>query len=319
MNPLSHTRKILLIAVVALVAIFALAFGTEAVTSSPRLCFTCHEMELRAQSWSESAHVGIDCVKCHQSPRAWYEVPQKLVDRGALLGRDVARHVSGDYSGQIDERILAEPISDAICLQCHDPNRKATSGFRIKIDHVEHAKRNGSCVSCHVRTAHPLESRGDALSLMGQCFTCHGSGPQAKAPADCDLCHPADYEPRPVSHRETAWATVHGKTALPDISQCTMCHTGSYCQDCHGLAMPHPAGWAKGETGHGGIAKLNTQVCGKCHGSQPDMCTMCHHSDYDPAKGTWVKQHVTAVRTQGTTYCLECHSPLFCSRCHVGS
>ncbi|PKQ29551.1 MAG: hypothetical protein CVT60_04720, partial [Actinobacteria bacterium HGW-Actinobacteria-10] len=151
--PVGDRRRFGRLAVIAgtiLVAVIALAFGTEAVTSSPQLCFSCHEMELRAHSWSVSAHSGIDCVRCHQTPRPWYEVPQKLADRGALLGRDVARHVSGDYAAQIDERIVADPISDEICLQCHDPNRKATSGFRIQIDHVEHAKRNGSCISCHV-------------------------------------------------------------------------------------------------------------------------------------------------------------------------
>jgi hypothetical protein len=308
-----------LVRVIAGVAIgvLALAVASDLATSSPRLCGSCHEMEKRAGTWSASPHSGITCVTCHQTPRPWYALPARLVDRTRLLARDVGKHLAGGYRDPVDGRVAGSPpMADAVCLQCHDPNRKATSGFRITIDHVAHAKRNGSCVSCHVRTAHPVESRGAALSLMAACFTCHGTARTAKAPGRCDLCHPSGYELLPASHKVAAWKASHGKVALVDLKQCEMCHAKSTCDACHGLEMPHPMGWSKGRPGHGDVAARDRALCSRCHVGKPDMCTMCHHEAFDPKKGTWAEQHSTDAETRGVAFCIECHSAFDCVRCH---
>jgi len=301
-----------------LVGVLALGFAVDTVTSSPRICGSCHEMTARVASWGRSAHGGIACVTCHQTPRPWFALPLRLADRTRLLARDVARHASGDYPDQIDYRVSgAAPMSDDVCLQCHDPKRKATSGFRIIIDHVAHAKRNGSCVSCHVRTAHPVDTRGAALSLMSACFTCHGTARTPKASGRCDLCHPSDYELKPASHKVATWKNGHGKVALADLKQCELCHAKSTCDACHGIEMPHPMGWSKGRPGHGDAAKKDRTVCAKCHAGTPDMCAMCHHDAYVPAKGTWREQHASDVRKRGAAFCFECHADQDCVRCHM--
>lgn len=287
-------------------------------TASPRVCSSCHEIQSRAHSWSRSSHETVACVKCHTPVRAWYAMPLRVGDRIGLLTRDVVAHRRGGYPSQIETRTPGTPpISDAVCLQCHDPNRKATSGFRIKIDHAEHAKRNGSCVSCHVRTAHPIPERSRAMSLMTQCFTCHGLQPSAKAPGTCATCHPAGYALKPVSHTAGKWSTGHGKVAKADPAQCTMCHQKTLCTNCHGLEMPHPAGWERGRTGHGRVAALDRSLCKRCHSGGPDMCTMCHHKGYSPDAGPWVKQHFKRVRAEGLGECVKCHSPVFCIGCHA--
>ncbi|HSK47470.1 MAG TPA: NapC/NirT family cytochrome c [Coriobacteriia bacterium] len=308
------------IAIGVVLGVFALGFLADQVTSSPQLCGACHEMRPRVATWKQSAHASVDCVKCHVAPHKWYEVPQAIIGRSALLGRDISLHVAGGYQDPVEtRREHIEPVKDETCLQCHDPNRKATSGFRILIDHPEHAKRNKSCVSCHVRTAHPVETRGKALTLMGQCFTCHGVEKTAKAPATCTLCHPSDFELLPASHAPDAkWKRDHGSVALKDRKQCEMCHEKQFCTNCHGVEMPHPENWSKrGSTSHSSVAEENRQVCNQCHGSRPDMCTMCHHKAYEPTKGTWVKQHFLEVEKRGTAYCMKCHAPVFCVRCHV--
>src|SRR5512133_1636256 len=133
-------RTIRTVVVVAL-AVVALGVAFDLGTTSPRLCTSCHEMEPRYQSWTESAHAAVGCVECHQEPTAWYALPKRVFDRGRLLGRDVIAHVSGDFADPVDGPIAGvPPMSDSVCLDCHDPNRKATSGFRILIDHPEHAK-----------------------------------------------------------------------------------------------------------------------------------------------------------------------------------
>jgi len=310
--------------VLRVIALIALAIGLlvvafDAVTASPRLCGSCHEMRQRAASWQQSAHTGVPCWKCHQQPRPWYAYPVRLVDRGRLLARDVRAHTSGDSTGSVDGPVPGvAPISDEVCLQCHSANRKATSGFRIKINHVEHAKRNGSCVSCHVRTAHPLANRSTPLTLMSQCFTCHGTAEQPKASAACNVCHPSGYQLTPESHKDKAWEPQkHASTAKADRKQCTMCHKQSFCDSCHGLEMPHPKDWAKGEDGHAASAETSRAVCTRCHTEKPDLCSMCHHKAYDPTRGSWVKQHYIEVQTGGAQYCMECHAPSYCVACHV--
>ncbi|MDO8964993.1 MAG: hypothetical protein Q7W30_10960, partial [Coriobacteriia bacterium] len=77
-----------------------------------------------------------------------------------------------------------------------------------------------------------------------------------------------------------------------------------------------PMGWAKGRPGHGDVATSDRAVCGRCHGGQPDMCTMCHHDAYRPAKGTWAKQHSADAERRGVAFCIGCHSAFDCVRCH---
>jgi hypothetical protein len=187
--------------------------------------------------------------------------------------------------------------------------------MRILIDHVAHAKRNGSCISCHIRTAHPIATRGAALSLMSQCFTCHGWAPSAKAPARCGLCHPETYRLRPTSHGTAKWKQGgHGALAIADRKSCEMCHEKNTCDGCHGIDMPHPMGWAK--AGHAEAAKKDRGVCDGCHWGYPDMCSVCHHKGYDPAQGTWLEQHAPVAKKLGAAACAGCHPKPDCAPCH---
>jgi hypothetical protein len=232
--------------------------------------------------------------------------------------RDTRAHLSGDFESPVETRTAGvPPIADEVCLQCHTADREATSGFRIRIDHEEHAERNGSCVSCHVRTAHPVATRSNALTLMGQCFTCHGTPEQPKASSECGVCHPSEFDLRPASHANVDWRKSHAPVAESDRRQCAMCHEQSFCDGCHGLEMPHPPGWDKGATGHSAVANTDRAICSRCHEGEPNLCTMCHHQAFDPEKGTWVRQHPVEVRQQTPEFCLKCHQPSYCVRCHV--
>lgn len=296
--------------VVAILAASAVAFGVA--TSSPRVCSSCHEMRPAVATWRVSPHAQVACYSCHATPRPWYQWPQSLLDRGALLRRDVSAHMGGSSDAKI-----SSAVPDSNCLHCHDPARVGTSRFGVVMDHKKHAERNKSCVSCHRWTGHtPVTGNIDTL-LMKQCFKCHGQAKTAKAPGTCSLCHIKGVDLHPVSHKSGDWLKRHGKVATADRQQCVMCHEASFCQNCHGVEMPHPTGWAKGKSNHAVVARKDRSVCEKCHVGKTALCTMCHHRGFEPTKGPWLTQHFRMVEETGSAFCMQCHQATFCVDCHM--
>ena len=285
--------------------------GLTAAASSPRVCASCHEMQPKVAQWRVSPHAEVRCYRCHATPQPWYRWPRALIERGAMLTRDVRAHRSGDYT--IGD---GAPIPDANCLQCHDPARTGTSRFGVRIKHAEHAERNNSCVSCHRWTAHPSPVGSRDTAMMALCFKCHGLSEGAKAPGACDVCHLKGLDLRSESHKTGDWKALHGDAAKADRKQCAICHVEKFCRDCHGLEIPHPEGWTSGKTGHSVVAARDRKVCEQCHRGKTNLCSMCHHKGYDGAKGPWVSRHYLMVQETGSAFCMQCHQPTFCVRCH---
>ncbi len=304
--------------IVVALALLIVAVGAAAGSAplSRHLCSTCHEMEPKVAAWRVSPHAQIECYSCHGAPHPWYSFPQTLADKGKMLSRYVSVHWSGKHEEAIGENTAhLAPISDSTCLQCHDPARTATSRFGVLIQHAKHAARNKSCISCHLWTAHQDPNADRDLLFMGQCFKCHGQTADAKAPGACDLCHPKGSDLHPASHKTGDWQMHHGETAKKDRQQCRMCHRDDFCRNCHGLDMPHPAGWAA--SGHPIVARQNREICTKCHKGSTYLCTMCHHKGFDDQKGSWVNQHYLMVQETGPAFCMQCHDGPFCIDCHA--
>ena len=312
LNPLVRAA---LIAATVVAVIVILAVGLVRLTASPKLCASCHEMTSAVSTWQASAHANVGCESCHETPQAWYGLPQTLAERLSLLMRDYKAHRANPTSKPF--AITAEPIPDTRCLECHDLSRTVTLRYGTLIKHAEHAKRNKSCVSCHLWTGHPTPGAQTQLLLMARCFTCHGRGAGAKAPGTCATCHPRSFNQRPETHTHADWTSVHGKSALADRQLCAMCHEPAFCRACHGLDMPHPSDWVKGTQGHAFVGKNSPQLCAKCHAGSPDLCGMCHHKSYDVAKGPWLQQHPSMVNLRGAAFCMTCHKDLFCYNCHI--
>jgi hypothetical protein len=302
---------------VVVVAVWALVGGVY-MSGSSVVCNACHEMRPAVATWRTSAHAQVECPACHQSPRPASRFPEMLAERASLMQRDFGAHFSGDTSiAPIASMTTTSTISDETCLHCHDLSREVTVRSDVIIKHAEHAKRNKSCVSCHLWTAHPVPETERPLLLMARCFTCHGRTADAKAPGTCETCHSGEFEARPESHRSASWRTKHGKASQTKAQPCDMCHEPSFCTNCHGLQMPHPADWVKGKPGHSTVGAANRQVCAQCHTEKPDLCSMCHHKDQQPANGPWVDQHPEMVRKRGASFCFECHKDVFCYDCHT--
>lgn len=311
---LSLARRIALVAVAVVLGVPLLGLGATWVSGQPAVCGACHAMSPALATWEESGHTKVSCPDCHETPRPWYEFAATLAERAGMMSRDIRLQLAGKDTAAAVPHVT---IPDSVCLQCHDPSRQVTMRFGTLIRHEEHAKRNRSCVSCHRYTAHPVPGAEKPLLLMQQCFDCHGRATGAKAPGTCDVCHPKSFALRPESHGAPGWLSVHGKLALAGSQQCLMCHEQKVCTDCHGLAMPHPTGWAQGKSGHGVAAARDRALCSKCHTQKPDLCSMCHHKDFEPSKGPWVGQHPAAVDKRGAAFCFECHNPVTCVYCHT--
>jgi nitrate/TMAO reductase-like tetraheme cytochrome c subunit len=312
-------RRIVWFAAAAYVLVTALAGLMAYSTGLPAMCTGCHEMQPSVATWQASPHARAGCPQCHEPVTAWYDFPATFVFRSQMLKRDWDAHNANPNATALTTATISmRPIPDANCLQCHDLTREVTLPPGLTMDHAKHVARNKSCISCHRWTAHPPPASEAPLLLMAQCFNCHGRVPGSKAPGRCDLCHPKTFAARPQSHTPfAAWLAGHGKIAKVDRQPCAMCHDDSFCRGCHGIDMPHPAGWVKGgAVTHSQFAKRDPQVCVHCHGPEPNLCSMCHHRGLGVRPGTWATSHSPTVNQRGAAFCMSCHNWLFCQGCH---
>jgi hypothetical protein len=106
------------------------------------------------------------------------------------------------------------------------------------------------------------------------------------------------------------------------VNECSTCHlTEMFCEGCHGLEMPHPAGFTEQHAAQG---DADSELCARCHNKTGDpalnatACDQCHHPAGDP-RVAWITEHDEAARATDdiTTDCYRCHEEIFCSVCHV--
>ena len=311
--------RLLWIVAIGYLVLMAVAAGIAAWSASPTTCSSCHEIKHAVDLWKISPHAQIGCPSCHEPVRPLYRLPEMFVWRAQMLLRDINAHRANPNASQLTTaQANLRPVPDQNCLQCHDLTRQVTLPPGLVMDHAKHVARNKSCISCHYSTAHPPPDTEKAILLMQRCFNCHGSQSGAKAPGACTECHPKDFSQRPASHSPSyAWLQHHGKAALANKQPCFMCHRETFCTNCHGLNMPHPANWAKGNPPlHAQFAQTNSQVCVQCHGAAPNLCSMCHHQGFNPNNGPWASNHAATVSERGASFCLGCHDELFCNGCH---
>ena len=148
--------------------------------------------------------------------------------------------------------------------------------------HVKHLQREGvQCSSCHVEPVH--QPQGIRKPLMADCFGCHGQATDAKAPGRCELCHPPNFPKVPSTHTVAFRKGGHPQMAQQQgREECVICHGGTpatLCRGCHGLDLPHPAGWV----GTGGNSGTHAQAA---H-DNAKQCSVCHHNGLDRPGGCY--------------------------------
>lgn len=271
-------------------------------------CTQCHNLKTRPPTPSDGVLIDhethereeITCTVCHN--RVAHKEDFALTLKDPKTGKPNVKH--------------EEFMSMTACFRCHEQTSTGrapgaceachTSDFELKpASHLE----PGFYPKGHAEMARAEASRTAAFAAS------HG----ATAAAEKAAAEGAGREATPGRAEKGA---SHEPLELPPVASinvCSTCHTQTFCSDCHGLEMPHPAGFKKG---HGELGKRRPRTCARCHGDVNAFCDECHHGrsmniPYQASQGPWRLVHPNAVRALGATRCFECHKPTYCSYCHV--
>jgi hypothetical protein len=174
------------------------------------------------------------------------------------------------------------------------------------------------------------------------CLSCHEDFLAGRAGEDHKVFSHALHSQQRIMCSRCHTGVGHGGAPLPDQK---------VCDDCHGVRMPHPAGYGTvhGEQvraagsdqvcrtchnvylhcqrchgvqmphpeqwveKHGSIAYPQMQTCSTCHA--PSYCLNCHPVVM-PHPQDWTRTHGLPVLEQGSVMCASCHSPTLCESCH---
>lgn len=276
------------------IAVALLLLGTTAMyatTSSDAYCASsCHSMTSASDTHRRASHAKVSCAECHESG-VLDAVPKRL--------RMVALSA-------ISSRPEASPIDSRRCESCHDEvlDGVVTSGS-IRVSHEQIAEGGAPCTSCHADIGHGADGSA-RRSVMNECIYCHDN---KKAPGACSTCHVGDIGKATLERRRFS------RIKLPKPT-CSGCHSEESCDECHGLRMPHPAGFGDPKLhARGGAFQKGRQSCYRCH--TWNDCDRCHTS-LDGGHGpTWPQQHQQYSWADGDGHCRACHKPEnFCAVCH---
>lgn len=250
--PLPRSRVLLGVLAIGIAAI-ALASGYATTSQSSFCTDVCHSMAGAGQSWSASVHARVACVRCHEGLPV-LSGGQALV----LRTRNILAEVGGLKIAGTD----AVPASR--CLSCHSSVSRGVlvDADGLAMSHREVLAGGMACDDCHGTQGHAKAARTITMSV---CARCHDG---ASASAACKTCHRKD--PDGLIHPVD---DSFGKVALPEKPTCGGCHSQVACDDCHGLRLPHPAGF-RDPVVHARVGRGKSDVCRRCH--TDEQCRECH-------------------------------------------
>ena len=177
--------------------------------------------------------------------------------------------------------------------------------------------KNDTCLGCHkdflAKTASENQkvfSHNLHVAQRIACVTCHQDIGHGGA-ALPDNKVCRDCHGMDMPH-PAGFQKTHGNLVdKQGAKMCERCHNVTlHCQECHGLQMPHPAEW---RSKHGAIARPEMDFCVRCH--EKSFCLTCHPVEM-PHPLNWTATHGLTVNAKGSTTCTMCHKPDYCVSCH---
>lgn len=231
-----------------------------------------------------SAHVKVDCAKCHAPGRPWREAP--LDCNGCHRKDDV-------HKGSLGVK----------CADCHnEANWKETTRFDHSKTRFELTGKHADvkCADCHKNNRYRETPR--------TCIGCHKSDDKHKGQfgEKCESCHGSrDWKTSTFNHDRDTRYVLRGKHRT---AKCDSCHKGNLykeklgtaCFDCHRKDDKH-----KGTLGN---------ECGKCHTERDwkEPGGFDHDKTKFPLQGAHIKVecrscHKSTVFKEAPSTCFGCH------------
>lgn len=304
-----------------------LAVGFSVATTQQRFCNLCHSVHKQYKVAKVSGHpltsprtgLNIDCRSCHQKPglfnfllfsvERFDDVRVYSIKRTASLLNAVAKSESGS--------LRETTVDNVTCLKCHENIvGKTVTASNIRVRHSDFLKTGERCLACHKiehRDKDATPETPPAKAVMNVCLRCHDN---KKVAGECKLCHVKDAGTIAKRDSERIYPTVEVKK----LENCRGCHPVKICIDCHGIELPHPPNWAKGDVLHAREAAFDRkQLCLRCH-DETLFCNRCHNFPNGHVGTDWKILHRVAGKDAGER-CRSCHNKAsdpkdFCKRCH---
>jgi hypothetical protein len=252
---------------------------------------------------------------------AAFAVPVVLMVVGALVLIGMFRKDQQDEPAPTPLPPVVPAASTFLyCSDCHgDLDKLFTDGERpmLLFTHDKHFGIGVSdCAACHVANTHEPDTIN--RPTMVTCYQCHTLEAGARAPGECSLCHPPELNPEPQTHLAANWVPdKHNVAAKANPFECATCHEQGFCNECHGLELPHPTDFSTRT--HAETFFQDPALCEKCHVREPlvrrDTCDTCHHPQ-GPTSSTWIAWHPNVVGSRGAETCFQCHATDTCRACH---
>ncbi|GAB4373493.1 MAG: hypothetical protein Kow0042_17420 [Calditrichia bacterium] len=224
---------------------------------------------------------------------------------------------------------------DEGCQLCHSDleNPRAVpriSDYSSLFSHETHLTAGLECVSCHQEVQQKAQAFPYTLPSMSFCMECHGAKGVSQ---ECMACHKPSERLKPLTHgvnfiHEHGDQARSATTATMTAQKCAMCHTKSFCQNCHEGdnldRTTHPLNYA---FTHSLDASGKERDCMVCH-TERSFCLDCHR-DFQvmPHNHTvgWVNRlpgdgGLHRVEAQNDIEnCMACHeqnAQQVCKKCH---
>jgi len=293
-----------------------------------------------------------NCTQCHSENREITASPGIIIDHKVheenevtctLCHNRVAHNEEGiefvnvdPKSGELNKGHV-DFMSMTACFRCHSLEKDA--------------KAPGACAKCHpkgfelkppshlAKDFYPkkhaelaLEAQAEVEKAAAGEEGAEGEGTEGEAPAEESKegteSSSLGVDKAMAQGVENPWAEE--MPSVEEVNYCSTCHLDTFCTNCHGMEMPHPAEFkepkkADDPAGHPALSKTKAAKCDMCHQTKKTnflFCNNCHHGTasswtYDP-KVAWETQHAAAVTKNGVAGCLEkCHEKKFCLDCHT--
>lgn len=260
----SRRRRFVTVTAAAALVVLVTVIVPGYYASQPAFLTRFPSLAAEHETWAGSVHNGVACQKCHVRPGIG---PQTQYS-AKMLGEFYLTMVLRDR----EPKLLKTP-ANASCgsTMCHFQLRTVSATGDLRIPHRAHVNAlEMKCVTCHEFLVHELSPEGKHKPRMTACLSCH-NGQTAKN--GCTTCHTD--KAAPEGHQAKDWVVVHASRQAQE--DCKSCHAWveDWCVECHTRKpASHTAKW---RSEHGAVVKDRRNCdachtgdfCERCHGEVP--------------------------------------------------